>query len=100
VGWREQVAVGRFQAHYRIDYKRPVAPQNFRTRREAESFLAATRTDLQRGTWVNPDAGKTILRDYAAQWRSQRNHRPRTQEFYEILLRRHILPTLGELALS
>jgi integrase len=91
---------GRFQAHYRIYYKRYVAPHTFRTRREAESFLAATRTDLQRGTWVNPDAGKTTLREYAAEWLAQRPIRPRTRELYKGLLRLHLLPALGELELS
>jgi hypothetical protein len=34
---------GRFQAHYRIDYKRYVAPHTFCTKRDADSFRATTR---------------------------------------------------------
>lgn len=30
------------------------APETFRTKDLAESWLAATRTDLERGTWIDP----------------------------------------------
>jgi integrase len=49
---------------------------------------------------VNPDAGKTTLREYAAEWLAQRPIRPRTRELYDGLLRLHLLPALGELELS
>lgn len=90
---------GRFQAHYRIGYRRYIAPRTFRTKTEAEAFLAATRADLERGMWVDPNASKVSLSDYSRTWLSQRQLRPRTRELYEGLLRRHILPSLGKLAL-
>lgn len=91
---------GRFQARYCVDGNWSKAPHTFRTRRDAEAFLADTRADIGRGTWVSPSAGTVLLRDYAATWLSQRSIRPRTRELYEGLLRRHILPDLGELSLN
>jgi hypothetical protein len=42
------------------------APSTFASKRDADAFLARVRTDMERGTWVNPDAGKIALREYAA----------------------------------
>jgi integrase len=92
---------GRYQAHYRVDRVWYNAPTTYRTKRDADIFLAATRADIERGTWINPNAGKITLDDYAKKWLTERpNLRPRTQELYEILLRRHINPVLGGTELS
>ncbi len=102
-GWgsTRRLASGRWQARYRVDGRRLTAPITFRTKSEAQAFLAAVRTDLERGTWVDPDLGCVLLRDYAWQWLDQKvNLRPRTWEQYEMNLRRHVLPQLGDLELS
>ena len=52
---------GRFQARYRVDGVLHTGPTTFRTKRDAEAFLAEVRTSLERGTWVNPAAGKVTL---------------------------------------
>jgi hypothetical protein len=91
---------GRFQARYCVDGTWFKAASTFRTKRDAEGFLAGTRADIGRGTWINPKAGTILLRDYATTWLSQRSLRPRTRELYEGLLRRHILPTLGDFSLN
>lgn len=96
-----RLSSGRFQARYRVDGVMHVAPRTFRTRREADAFLARTRADLERDAWVDPDAGKIPLAEYAWRWLDERpNLRPRTQELYEGLLRLHVLPTLGDTPLS
>ena len=76
-------------------------PTTYRTKRDAETFLAATRVSLERGSWHDPAKGKVELRDYAAQWLAHKpSLRPRTKEQYEINLRLHILPLLGGVELS
>jgi hypothetical protein len=58
-------------------------------------------TDLKRGAWVDPQAGKITLQSYASYWL---DHRPdlaiRTKELYEYLLTKHIYPTIGNSSLQ
>lgn len=78
-----------------------VAPSTFRTKRDADVFLARVRTDIERGVWVDPEAGKVTVREFATRWLRERpNLRPRTVELYEGELRLHILPALGDLELA
>jgi integrase len=92
---------GRYQARYSRDGTWRAAPTTFTTKRGADAFLAATRADVERGTWLDPEAGKIKLADYAKRWLAERPElRPRSREQYEILLRLHILPELGDLDLS
>jgi len=79
---------GRFQARYRVARVVHLAPQTFRTKREAHAFLAKARADVERGAWTDPDAGKIPLAEYAWRWLHERPQlRRRTHEFYEGLLR-------------
>jgi integrase len=91
---------GRWQARYQVQGVWRNAPETFRTKGLADGWLAATRTDLERGTWIDPEAGKVPLMDYAAHWLAGRpDLRPRTKEIYRSLLRLHILPALGAVEL-
>lgn len=77
------------------------APTTFRTKRDAQDYLAATRADVSRGHWIDPRAGRITLADYASAWLDQRvNLRPRTKELYAGILRRHIFPTLGHIEIG
>jgi integrase len=92
---------GRYQARYRVDGQMLGAPTTFRTKRDAEAYLASVRTDMERGTWIDPRGGQITLREYATRWLEQRpDLRPRTVELYEGQLRLHILPALGEVVLT
>ncbi len=92
---------GRFQARYCVDLVWHTGPTTFRTKREADAFLATVRTDVERGSWIDPDAGKTKFEAYAARWLAERPQlRPRTRELYEGQLRLHILPVFGEVELG
>ena len=92
---------GRYQARYLgpdgID--RP-APETFATRRDADDWLAETRTEIRRDGWQDPDAGAIPLEKYAVQWVDERDLSPTTEELYRRLLRLHIVPQLGELSLD
>jgi integrase len=92
---------GRRQARFRVDGAWRAPPTTYRTKRDAESFLAATRASLERGTWVDPLRGRITLREYSSSWLANKvNLRPRTREQYEINLRLHVLPELGETRLA
>ena len=86
---------GRWQARYKgpdgID--RP-APHTFDSKTSAERWLTLTEADVIQGSWVNPDAGRVLFGNYAADWIEERpGLRPKTTELYRYLLRRHLSPT-------
>jgi hypothetical protein len=56
-----RLASGRFQARYRVAGAEHLAPTTFGTKRDADAFLATARADLERGTWIDPDAGRIPL---------------------------------------
>lgn len=93
---------GRWQARYLDGQGNQVnAAATFGSKRDAGRYLDAVRTDMERGTWVNPRAAKVTLNDYATRWLIDRTDlRPRTSELYEGLLRNHILPSLGSSELA
>lgn len=73
-----------------------VYTRTFRTRRDAETFVAQERADRSRGAWIDPRMGKITLAEWSEQWLAHRTDlRPRTVELYAGLLNRHVLPTLG-----
>lgn len=63
----------------------------------AEAFDAQRTADEARGEWIDPRIGKTPLSDYAPIWMKSRLHRRGTADTYELHLRNHILPALGNL---
>ncbi len=100
-GSTRKLPSGRWQARYRVDEIWRAAPTTYRTKGDADAFLAATRADFERGTWVPPERGNIGLRTYARQWLDDKpNLRPRSREQHEINLRLHINPVLGDTDLS
>lgn len=95
---------GRWQARY-PDGSGQYRSKSFPTRGDASRYLARIRTDMDRGDWFDPDAGREALESYAARWLATRRVKgrplaPRTKERYASMLRVHILPSLGQLPLS
>ncbi|GFE15252.1 putative prophage phiRv2 integrase [Streptomyces glebosus] len=85
---------GRHQARYLgpdgID--RP-APHTFRTKKEADDWLADRQSEVRSRDWQDPDAGAVNFKAYALEWVNERGLSPTTVELYQRLLRLHILPT-------
>ncbi|MFI0905761.1 tyrosine-type recombinase/integrase [Streptomyces sioyaensis] len=85
---------GRYQARYLgpdgID--RP-APRTFRTKKEADDWLADRQSEVRSGDWQDPEAGAVNFKAYALQWVSERGLSATTDELYRRLLRLHVLPT-------
>ncbi|MGZ4532749.1 MAG: tyrosine-type recombinase/integrase [Mycobacteriaceae bacterium] len=91
---------GRWQARY-FDASGRRHQRTFPSRGDAGRFLAGVRADLDRGGWIDPRAGQVQLREYSRVWLENRRVRghplaPRTVERYGGVLRRHILPVLGD----
>jgi len=71
------------------------------TKKEAEKRLSEMLNQLDNGTFMKP--GKTTLTEYLERWLKDYawpNLAPRTAEGYEYIIRRHIIPALGNIALT
>jgi integrase len=78
-----------------------VYTRTFATKREAETFAAREKADRSRGAWVDPRRGTLTLTEWSERWLAQRpSLRVRTQELYQGLLNKHILPELGRVELA
>ncbi|MEU7338255.1 site-specific integrase [Streptomyces sp. NPDC007074] len=87
---------GRYQARYLgPDGQDRPAPETFRTKKDANDWLADKQTELRRGDWHDPDAGKVPFGLYAAAWIRERELTATTRQLYGSLLRHHLEPALG-----
>jgi integrase len=97
-----QLPSGRWQARYRdAAGKSHTAPETFTTRPEAARFLAQVETDLARGEWTDPRAGRVSFAEWAGRWQeTTTNLRPNTRALHAYLLRRFLLPAFADTALA
>jgi len=65
---------GRYQARYWHAGVTHAAPETFSTKSEALAWLSTTETDLLRGSWVAPNAGKVRLAAFAQDWLEAQRH--------------------------
>lgn len=71
------------------------------TKRDAERRLAELLNQIDNGTYVPPS--KMTVAEYLDRWLKEyawANLAPRTAEGYELIVRRHIIPTLGKIGLT
>jgi integrase len=83
---------------YRVRYTDPSgAPrtQLFDKKIDAENYDASVRTDVRRGEYIDPRAGKVTFQEVAEDWRSNQVHAHNTVLLIESLFRRHVYPHLG-----
>ncbi len=100
-GSMRKLPSGRYQASYWHEGQRHIAPDTFASKADAQAWLSAKETDINRGQWVDPSAGKVSFGAYATEWADlQRHLRPRTVELYKYLLRDYLLPAFGSQSLS
>ena len=75
--------------------------RSFPRKLDAERFLAATETAINRGDWIDPDLGRTTIAQWAPRWLvSKRKLKPKTRAGYDSLLRSRILPHFGDVPLN
>ncbi|WP_234038834.1 tyrosine-type recombinase/integrase [Micromonospora coerulea] len=95
MGFVRKTPAGAFRACWR-DPAGAQKSKSFRTKREANAFLAEIEGSLNRGTYVNPHAGRTRFGDFAQQWLATRTVEARTAERTVSMLRAHVLPKWGD----
>lgn len=84
---------------YRVRYTDPtgaVRQRLFDKKTDAERFDVTTRSDITRGNYIDPDAGRVTFRDYAEQWRTSQVHADTTQLQIETLFRLHVYDIIGD----
>lgn len=87
---------GRYQASYLTPSgARIAAATTFRTKTEADAWLAERQVELTGGSWRDPALGTERLDHYAEAWLASRDLRPRTRDHYRRLLDDYILPEFG-----
>jgi len=88
---------GRYQASFiGPSGTRQTAPQTFRTKTDADRWLAAVESDLSRGTWLDEGLGRETFGNYARAWlRDHPKMGPRYRETCERNLRLHLAPLEG-----
>lgn len=84
----------RYRVRY-IDDAGEVRQPLFEKKPAAELFDANVRADISRGLYVDPDAGRTTVREYGEKWRANLVHRGTTAERFESAFRLHVDPILG-----
>ena len=91
---------GTHQVRYRDPNGRQRA-RNFSRKTDAVRFAAAVETDKVRGDWLDPRLGRVTFREWAEEWLDQLAHlKPKTVLDYELALRRHVLPLLGDVPVA
>lgn len=94
---------GRWGAEYThpVSRERVLPGKSFATKKEALRWLAEAEVDLDRGQLLDPSGTKQTFESYATAWLDGRTDlRPKTLELYAYLLRRHLLPHLGQVAMA
>lgn len=92
---------GRYSAAYiGPDGRLHRAPRTYVSEHDAEGWLSQERRKIDLDTWGAVERSDGItLRGYSDRWIEQRNLRSRTKQHYESMLKRLILPDLGDLKL-
>jgi integrase len=89
----------RWRARY-VDPEGHLRAKGFARRIDAERFLATVTTDVLRGAYVDPSAGRIRFEEFAAAWLDARTCGDSTREAMETRFRRHVFPYLGQSELS
>jgi integrase len=90
---------------YRVRYIAPDGSERSksfpdRQKRAAEAFLNNTESDKQRGTYVDPVAGRKPFDEYAEQWLRSHQLDESSRESTEFRVRKHIIPFFRKRALA
>lgn len=96
----EKTKYGTWRVRWRDAAGRQKA-KTFDRKIDADNHERAVRTDLKRGDYIAPDAGKTTVREWASTWLdSAHNLKQGGIDTYRRDLDRYILPDLGRLPLA
>lgn len=90
---------------YRVRYRKPDRAQTdkrgFKTKRDAELFLASVEVSKARGEFIDPTDGKALVGTLATAWLSNLTHlKPSSARPLEIAWRIHVMPVWSTVAVA
>lgn len=88
----------RYRVRYIDDSGEP-KERLFERKTDAEIFDVNVRADVSRGLYIDPEAGRVSLAEYAATWRRIQLHADSSEDRIERGFRLHVDPYLGRLPL-
>ncbi len=69
----------------------------FRTKADADAWLASQHVDTSRGSWIDPREGRRTFACWASTWLATTVHlKAKTRVGYESILRAHVLPAFAD----
>lgn len=96
----DRMTSGRWRARYRDPHGRSRS-KTFDRKRDAERFLSAGSTEMERGNWIDPQEGRITVAAWAEEFlRIVVNLRASTRYTYERDLAKYVLPRFGQTQLA
>ena len=102
-----QLPSGRYRATYVApDGQRRAGPTTFATVADADAWLGTMSTEIVKGDWRPPEPARETFGSYGKRWldlgmgRNGKPLSPTTQELYDILWRKWLKPTFGDVPLG
>ena len=99
MGFIDKTPEGRYRAYFR-DPSAKQRSKTFRTKKDANAFLAEVATSKARGSYVAPHAGRALFADHAARWMESWNTEATTTARDRSVMRTHVLPRWGSWQLA
>lgn len=97
----ETTAGRRYAVRYRKPDRTQTKKRGFRTKRDAELFLASVEVSKARGEFIDATAAKAMIGTLGAQWLARQTHlKPSAYRPVESAWRNHVLPKWGSVAVA
>jgi hypothetical protein len=98
--WIIKSGQGRYKARLAIPGQ-GTRNKTFDRRIDAEKWLTAHQSRIDRGEWIDPQIAATPFDTWSQEWLATRTHlKPKTFEGYKSLLRVHLIPRFGSMPLQ
>lgn len=91
----------RYRVRYRTPDRRQTDKRGFRTKRDAERWLAGVEVSKDQGAYVPPSAGRVTVGEWAASWQAGQGHwKPSTAARAAGIVRSHVVPRWGRVPIA
>jgi integrase len=89
-----KLPAGGYQARWR-DADGKQRARRFDLKKDADAYLASVSVDMSHGTYIAPDAGRELVKDYARRWADGQPWRQSSRDRTMHVIESQIVPTFG-----